>query len=269
MDLKLWDYAFFSERIRQQTAGVSSEQLREYFTLDETLFRLCGLLQQLFGVQFVERTDFDTWATSVRLFEVREYNEVIGYVFFEPFLRPGSDQGPNTFALRDRHKDAEGLLTRPIAVLQCNFMQGVPGVPYLLDHTQLRIVFHEFGHCMQHVLTWAEHREISGLSSYGRDTSEFIAEFLEQWCLHPEVLRWLSCHYQTGDRLPDDLADKQLARLSIQTSWDTAELLISTLFDFELHRTWGMGATSGRCSTMRLRKLVISPSYPACDWPTS
>ncbi|QJI31973.1 oligopeptidase A [Pseudomonas sp. ADAK18] len=240
-DLKLWDYAFFSERLRLQVAGVSPEQLREYFTLDDTLFRLCGLLQQLFGVQIVERTDSDTWAASVRLFEVREYNEVIGYVFFEPFWREGSDQVPSTVALRDRHKDAEGLLTRPIAVLQCNFMQGPPDLPYLLDHTQLRILFHEFGHCLQQVLTSAESREISSLSGYGRDTSEFIGEFLEQWCFHPEVLIWLSHHYQTGERLPNDLADKQLAHLTIQTSGDTAELLISALFDFELHRTWGDG----------------------------
>lgn len=240
-DLKLWDYAFFSERLRQKIAGVSPEPLREYFTLDDTLFRLCGLLQQLFGVQVVERMDFDTWAESVRLLEVREYNEVIGYIFFDPFWRAGTDQGPNTVALRDRHKNAEGLLTRPIAVLQCNFMQGGPDRPHLLDRTQLRILFHEFGHCLQQVLTSADCRELSSLTGYGRDASEFMGEFLEQWCFHSEVLIWLSRHYQTGERMPSDLADKQLAHMSIQNSWDTVELLIISLFDFELHRTWGDG----------------------------
>ncbi|MFA7946446.1 M3 family metallopeptidase [Pseudomonas brenneri] len=240
-DLKLWDYAFFAQRIRQQVAGVSAQQLREYFTLDDTLFRLCELFQQLFGVQFVERTDFDRWSASVRLFEVLEFNEVLGYVFFEPFLRAGSDEAPNSFALRDRHKDAEGLLTRPSVVLQCNFMPEEPGQPYLLDHAQLRVLFHEFGHCLQQVLTNAEHREVSSSSGYGRDTSEFIGEFLEQWCFQPEVLTWLSRHHQTGERLSDGLAHRQVSHLSIQTCWDTAELLMAALFDFELHRTWGDG----------------------------
>lgn len=240
-DLKLWDYGFFAEKIRQQVAGVSPEQIREYFTLEDTLVRLCGLFQRLFDVQFVERTDFDTWTASVRLFEVREYDAVIGYVFFEPFASAGTEQGPNTIGLRARHIDAEGLLSRPIAVLQCNFLPGMPGLPCLLDHMRLRVLLHEFGHCLQHILTTAENRGLSGMSSYGRDTAEFIGEFLELWCFQPEVLVWLSRHYQTGAHLPHDLARKQLTYISTQTSWDTAELLTDALFDFELHRTWGDG----------------------------
>lgn len=239
-DLKLWDYAFFAEKIRQQVADISPEHFREYFMLDDTLFRLCELLHRLFGVQLVERMDVDSWAESVRLFEVKEYDEVRGYIFVEPFWRAGSEQAPNTFALRDRHKNAEGLLTRPIAVLQCNFMHSVD-LPYLLDHNQLRVLFHEFGHCLQQVLTNAECREIASVSGYGRDTSEFMGEFLEQWCFDPQVLIWLSRHHQSGEPLPDDLAKKQKTRISVQASWDTAQLLITALFDFELHRTWGDG----------------------------
>lgn len=240
-DVKLWDYAFFAERLRQQVTGVSPEQIREYFTLDHTLTRLCELFQRLFAVQFVERTDFDTWAAPVRLFEVQEYDAVIGYVYFEPFVGAGTEQGPNTIGLRARHRDAEGLLSRPIAVVQCNFLQAIPGQPFLLDHLRLRILLHEFGHCLQHILTTADNRGLSGMASYGRDTAEFIGEFLELWCFQPPVLIWLSRHYQTGAPLPHDLARKQLTYISTQTSWDTAELLTDAIFDFEVHRTWGDG----------------------------
>ncbi|SDV08414.1 M3 family metallopeptidase [Pseudomonas mucidolens] len=240
-DLQLWDYAFFSERLRQQMTGISAEQIREYFTLDHTLVRVCELFQRLFAVQFVERTDFDTWAAPVRLFEVKEYDAVIGYVFFEPFAGTSNEQGPNTIELRARHRDAEGLLNRPIAVMQCNFLQDMPGQPYLLDHLRLRILLHEFGHCLQHILTTADNRRLSGMASYGRDTAEFIGEFFELWCFQPQILVWLSRHYQTGAPLPSDLAQKQLTYLSTQTSWDTAELLTDAIFDFEVHRTWGDG----------------------------
>jgi oligopeptidase A len=103
------------------------------------------------------------------------------------------------------------------------------------------VLFHEFGHCLQQVLTNAEFREISSSSGNGRDTAEFMGEFLEQWCLQPEVLTWLSRHHQTGERLSSDLAHGQLRQISIQASWDTAESLVTALFDFELHRTWGDG----------------------------
>ena len=84
--LEPWDYEYLAEKIRQH-AGVSQEELREYFPLDTVLSRLCQFTQRLFGVELLERSDFDSWHEDVRLFEVREYEQTIGYLFIDPYRR--------------------------------------------------------------------------------------------------------------------------------------------------------------------------------------
>ena len=98
---------------------------------------------------------------------------------------------------------------------------------------------HEFGHCLQQLLTGEQYRDISGLNGLGHDTVEFTGQVLEQWCFSKEFLIWMSSHYQTGEPIPADVMDRLMTVIRTQTSWTTANLLLIMLFDFEVHRTYG------------------------------
>ncbi|AWM89569.1 oligopeptidase A [Pseudomonas sp. 31-12] len=240
-ELQPWDHEFLAEQMRQQRLGGALKDLRAYCPLDGTLQRLCLFSERMFGIQIVEQQVINRWHDSVRLFEISEHGLVIGHIYLDPFHRDEAPDYAWTATRRNRRLDAEGQLTLPIAVLHGNFTPGNAEHPCLLSHQDLRVLFHEFGHCLQHVLTRSPHHRLSGITQLGRDTAEFSGQLFEQWCLSREFLLWLAAHYQTGERLTEARVDAALAAIHAQTSRQTAELLMAALFDFELHRSQGDG----------------------------
>ncbi|WP_434570138.1 M3 family metallopeptidase [Pseudomonas sp. Z3-8] len=238
-----WDYEYLAEKIRRQE-GASQQQLREYFPLEGVLNRLCQFIQQLFGVELLERPHFDTWHDDVRLFELKEHGQAIGYLYVDPYRHEPSGVLGQMRTLRNRRVTAEGRPRLPIAVLQGNLTPGVGEMPSLLDHEQLKTLLHELGHCLQLLLTRAQHRDISGLNGLALDATEFAAQVFEQWSFSRQFLVWVSSHYQTGEPLPAEQADRLLTATSTQTSWAAANDFLQVLFDLEVHRTSGDGRST-------------------------
>ena len=238
-----WDHSYFVEKIRQDVAGVSRDALRNYFPLDTVLQRLCTFTQTLFGVELVEQTTVDTWHADVRVFELREHAQPIGHLFIDPYRRVEGGETGAASGLRSHRMTAEGRPQRPIAVLRSKLPRPTEAQPCLLDHLQLRVLLHEFGHCLQHLLTVAPYRAISGMDQWSHDAAEFFGQVLEQFCFTSPFLVWLSGHFQTGEPLGDDMANKMRRWVHTQTSHETASVLLTGLVDFELHRTYGDGRT--------------------------
>jgi oligopeptidase A len=236
-----WDYRYLAEQLRRRAAGISQEALSAWFPLEAVFSKLLVMASNLFAVNFIERKDVATWDPDVRLFEVSESGTSIGYIYFDPFKSDDREGFSYTTTIRDRQITAEGLTRRPIAVLHGWLPRGTAENPTLLDHLQLRILFHEFGHCLHQVLSQAAYRDISGIMSASRDTTEFAGCLLEQWCFAKECLIRVSAHHQTGATLPDEVADQFMTLITTQASWETAAQLRNALLDFELHRTHADG----------------------------
>ncbi|MGX4729658.1 M3 family metallopeptidase [Pseudomonas corrugata] len=266
-DLQPWDYPYLVNQLRQQAAGVSKEALSVWFALEPTFAQLLRMATELFGVDFVERQDVVTWHPDVRLFEVSEWGAVIGYIYFDPFSDQNRDGFPSTTTLRSRHITAEGRPRHPIATLHAWLPRSEGAEPVLLDHRQLRVLFHEFGHCLQHVLTRAEYRDLSGINSLSHDAAEFAGILLEQWCFSRQCLVRISKHYQTGRKMPDEVATQLLTFAGTQTSWETAALLRNALFDMELHRTHGDGRTVQQVFDQVSAQVGHLPVFANERWP--
>ncbi|HJR27111.1 MAG TPA: M3 family metallopeptidase [Pseudomonas sp.] len=240
-EVQPWDHEFLAEKLRQQCLDTPLKNLRDYFPLDGTLRRICLFSERMFGVRIVEQKVFSRWHDSVRLLEVSEHGQVIGHIYLDPFHRKEAPDYPWTATPRNRRMDAEGRLTLPIAVVHTNFTEVLADQPCLLTHFDLRVLFHEFGHCLHHVLTRSPHYTLSGISQLGRDTAEFAGQLFERWCFSREFLRWLAAHYRTGERLTGAQIDKVLTSIQTHSSWQTARLLMAGLFDFQLHHSQGDG----------------------------
>lgn len=236
-----WDYQYLAEKLRRQTAGISQEELSAWFPLEAVFSKLLVMASDLFAVNFIEREDVGTWAPDVRLFEVSEGGTNIGHIYFDPFEVAGQEGFPQTTTIRDRLMTAEGRPRNPIAVLHGWLPRGTAENPTLLDHLQLRILVHEFGHCLHQVLSQAAYRGVSGINSASRDATEFAGCLFEKWCFAKEFLIRISAHHQTGATLPDKMADQFIRLITTQASWETAMNLRNALLDFELHRTHADG----------------------------
>ncbi|WP_313600158.1 M3 family metallopeptidase [Pseudomonas sp.] len=244
-----WDHDYFAQKIREDIAGISQSALREYFPWENVLQHLRTLVQMLMGVELLEQSTADTWHTDVRVFEVREYAQPLGYLFVDPYRREGKSEPGATVGLRNRRISTEGRPRHPIAVLSIGLSPPTDTQPCLLDHLQLRVLLHEFGHCCQHLLTAAPYRTISGVGQLAHDTSEFVSQVFEQFCFEASFLTWLSGHFQSGQPLPQALASRVTRYVQTQTSWETASLLLTAWVDLELHRAHGDGQTPDQVFT--------------------
>lgn len=262
-DLQAWDFDYFAEQWRQQHSANALKGLRQYFELDETLRRFCQFIEHLFGVKLTERKDLSHWHEAVRLLEVSEYDQVIGFIYLDLFHRPDAPDYAMTHTVRDHRINAEGRPALPIAVLHCNFPPISGNLPGLLSHKGLRVLFHEFGHCLQHVLTRSPHHNLSGISQMARDSGEFAGQLMEQLSLSEKLLQWLSAHYDNHVPLSGARITSALTALAAHTSRDTATLLLEALLDLELHRNETNGLDVQQCFNTVLQQIpqLNLPAY--------
>ena len=108
-------------------------------------------------------------------------------------------------------------LQLPIAYLTCNFMPPVGDQGALLTHDDVLTLFHEFGHCLHHLLTTSELSFSCRHQWCAWDAVEFPSQFLEFFCWEKESLALIAEHYQTGEPLPEDLYKNMIAGKNFQT----------------------------------------------------
>ncbi|GLH40871.1 M3 family metallopeptidase [Pseudomonas moraviensis] len=230
-----WDHDFLAEQLRRQRADGALDDLRQYFPLNTVLRSLCRFSEHLLGIRISEDTQRDRFDDDVRLFEVSEHGQPIGYVYIDLFRREAGNDFAWSGVLRNRRVNAEGRPALPVASLHSNFTAAAAGHENLLSHQDLRVLLHEFGHCLHHVLTRSPHYNLSGISQLSRDAAEFIGQLFEHWAQSAEFLRWLGIHHKTAERLSETRINVALSALGAQRSRETAILLMGALFDLELH----------------------------------
>lgn len=236
-----WDEDFLAEQWRQQQFPGALDDLRDYLPLEGTLRRLCLFCERMFGIRIVEQIGGRHWHDDVRLLEISEHEQIIGYIYLDPFHRENAADFAGTSTLRNRRINAEGRPALPIAVLYSNFTPATDSHPCRLELDDLQVLFHEFGHCLQHVLTRSPHHTLSGILQLGHEAAEFSGQLFEQWCQSREFVLWLGAHFQTGERLSASRVDAALTASQAHASRHKALLLMGAIIDFELHLTHGDG----------------------------
>lgn len=237
--LEPWDITYYSEKLRVHRYQISQEELRPYFPIARVLQGLFGVVERLFGIQIEEITQFDSYHPEVRFFAIRDQQSgaVRGQFYLDPFARPHKRGGAwmDTCIDRLRTKAREQL---PVAYLVCNFTPPVGEQPSLLTHDEVITLFHEFGHGLHHLLTRVDYPGVSGINGVPWDAVELPSQFLENWCWERESLDLFAAHWQTGERLPDELYTRMIAAKNFQSAMQMVRQLEFALFDFRLHREY-------------------------------
>jgi len=234
--LEAWDLAYYTEKLRLEKYAVSQEELRSYFPTEKVLAGMFAVMGRLFGIKIVERKDVDTWHPHVQFFEVYDSNNLLrGYFYTDLYARKHKRDGAWMDECRLRQILPDGTLQYPVAFLTCNFTPPIDNNPSLLTHEEVQTVFHEFGHCLHHLLTKVDLAALSGISGVPWDAVEFPSQFFEHWCWNKETLRLISAHEKSGEPLPDHLYEKLIAAKNFQSGMHMLRQLEFALFDFRLH----------------------------------
>ena len=230
-----WDVAYYSEKLRQQKYHFSSEELRDYFIADRVFQGMYKLARRIFGVRFEEVRNFDTWHKDVKLFAMFRDKELLGYLYCDLYARASKQGGAWMNENRQRRRLTNGSLQLPVAYLVCNFRRPLEGNPSLLLHDEVITLFHEFGHCLHHLLTKVECRGVAGIHGVPHDMIELPSQLMENWCWDEGFVHNISCHYMTKKALSSTQLKNLLAARNFQSGLMTLRQVVFSLFDMRLH----------------------------------
>lgn len=241
-ELQPWDVAFASEKLRQARYALSQEDLRPYFPAQKVISGFFGLIEKLFGIRMAIIEGLETWHPEVICYQVLDENQQIrGLIFADLYARPNKRDGAWMDELQSRRRFADGSLQIPIATLTCNFAKPTANKPAALSHDEVTTFFHEFGHCLHHVLTQVDYLPASGISGVEWDAVELPSQFFENWCWEEAALSLLTSHLETGETLPRELFEKLLAAKNFQSAMGMMRQLEFSIFDFRIHEEYQRG----------------------------
>jgi oligopeptidase A len=241
-DLNPWDIGFWSERLREARYDISEEELRPWFPADTVINGMFSVVGKLFGIQFKQRKDVDTWHEDVRFYELVDDDGGVRAAFYlDMYARTGKRGGAWMDDARIRRRQPDGSVQTPVAYLTCNFAPPAGGKPGLLTHDEVVTLFHEFGHGLHHMLTEQDVSGISGINGVAWDAVELPSQFLENWCWTEEGIALISGHYQTGEPLPKEKLEKMLAAKNFQGAMQMVRQIEFSLFDMRIHAEYQPG----------------------------
>jgi len=242
--LKAWDLAYYSEKLKQSRYSISDEALRPYFPESTVIAGLFEVVHRLFGLTIKQRKAIDTWHNDVTFYDVFDQsNQQRGSFYLDLYARDNKRGGAWMDDCIGRRELADGSIQLPVAYLTCNFNGPVGDKPALFTHNEVVTLFHEFGHGIHHMLTQINVSGVAGINGVPWDAVELPSQFLENWCWQPEALNFISGHFETGEPLPQAMLDKMLAAKNFQSAMQMLRQIEFSIFDFKMHATYNPNAS--------------------------
>ncbi len=232
--LASWDWAYYSDQVRQARYAFDESEIKPYFELNHVL--LDGVFYaatQLYGITFKERHDLPVYQPDVRVFAVSDKNgQPLGIFLADYYARPSKRGG----AWMNEYVNQSDLLgMKPVVANHLNIPKPEAGQPALLTFDEVTTMFHEFGHALHGMFSHVKYPRFSG-TSVPRDFVEYPSQVNEMWASWPEVLQHYAKHYKTGEPMPKELLDKVLAAEKFNQGFKTTEYLAATLLDQAWHQ---------------------------------
>jgi Zn-dependent oligopeptidase len=205
--LEAWDFSYWLEKFKQEKFDLSDEMLRPYFKLENVLNGVFAVAKKLYGIEYKKIEGVPVYHKDVEVFEVMDSKGAyLGLFYTDFFPRPGKRNGAWMTSFKNQKK-IEGIDHRPHISIVCNFTKPTPTKPSLLNFNEVTTLFHEFGHSLHGMLSDCNFESISGTNVYW-DFVELPSQIMENWAYEKECLDLFAKHYETGEKIPDDLVKK-------------------------------------------------------------
>lgn len=272
-DPQAWDIAFWTERLQETRYGYDEERLRNYFQMPKVFDGLFALVERLYGLR-VRRAAADAvpvWDESVRFFEVLNGQgddaEIIAGLYVDPYARPGEKRGGawmNTVVDRSRLLAGGGRSSSlPVALFVMNARPPAEGAVALMSLDEVRTLFHEFGHAMQHMFTDIEDGGASGLNLVEWDAVELASQFNEYWMDHRPFLRGLTAHKDSGEALDEETLERIIASRNFMAGNATLRQLQFGKTDMWLHWRYGLPGAEEAATPYEIEERIAQATVVA------
>ncbi len=233
-ELQPWDWAFYSEKVRQAKYNFDESQLKPYFELKNVLengvFFAAG---KEFGLTFKQRTDLPVYHDDVTVYDVFDADgSQLAIFIFDPYARESKRGG----AWMNAYVSQSGLTgDKPVVANHLNIPKPPAGKPTLLTWDEVTTTFHEFGHALHGMFSDVKYPYFAG-TAVPRDFVEFPSQVNEMWSDEPTILANYAKHYQNGSAMPQALLDKVIAASKFNQGFATTEYLGAAMLDQSWHQ---------------------------------
>jgi peptidyl-dipeptidase Dcp len=233
-DVQIHDWRYYSEKIRQEKYAVNDDEVKPYFSLDAMTRAMFDCAGKLFGIRFDRREGVALYHPDCAFYEVRRIadNALVGNFITDNFARPGKRSGAWMSFLREQSTHFGGAT--PIVLNNNNFPKPAAGKPALMGFSDVRTLFHEFGHGLHGLLSNSPYERLSGTNVL-QDFVELPSQMFEHWAVAPEVLKAHAKHVDTGAPIPDALIEKLKRADVVGQGLEAVEAVASVLVDLSLH----------------------------------
>jgi peptidyl-dipeptidase Dcp len=233
VEIAAWDWAFYSEKVRQAEYDVDTAAMRPYFEAERVLHDgVFFAAASLYGVRFTERDDLTAYHPDARVFQVDNSDgSAVGLFILDLYTRDSKRGG----AWMNSLVSQSALLENPAVVVNnLNVPRPAAGSPTLLSLDEVTTLFHEFGHALHGLFARVTYPKFAGTNVF-RDFVEFPSQVNEMWILWPEVLANFAVHHETGLPMPQELVDRLQTSSAFNEGFLTSEYLAAALLDQAWH----------------------------------
>ena len=235
-DFKLqpWDWAYYAAKLNKGKYDIDENEMSQYFDLNKVLKQ--GLFYcafRLYRLRFQEIDNIPKPNPDTRTYRVTTTNDkTVGILYMDLYTRENKQSG----AWADEYVREENIDKKvlPVVTIVCNFPKPTKNTPSLLTLDQVRIIFHEFGHALQALLSECNYPKVSGLSG-SSDYVEFPSQFMENWKFEPQVLSHYAYNYKTGENMSLDDMVKLQNYSKVNQGFVNTEILSAALLDLAFH----------------------------------
>lgn len=224
-----WESNYYTELVSKENYNFDSQSVRPYFQYQNVKDGVLDVMGKLFDVEFKQVKDADVWHESVELWEMFEDGKMVARFYLDMHPRTGKYSHAAHFGIKT------GIASKqiPESSLICNFSQPTNENPGLMEYSDVRTFFHEFGHLIHSMFAGRQKWIGLGGISTEWDFVEAPSQLLEEWTKDPKTLQTFAKHYKTGEAIPTDLimqmnrAEEFGKGLSVRRQMEFARLSLS------------------------------------------
>ena len=231
--LEPWDWAYYSEKVRQEKFAFDESQLKPYFEMKNVLENgVFFAATQQFGITFKERTDLPKYHPDTWIYDVYDKDgSLLSLFIFDPYARASKRGG----AWMNTYVGQSALMgEKPVVANHLNIPKPSAGKPTLMTWDEVTTTFHEFGHALHGFFQDVRYPYFT--MNVPRDFVEYPSQVNEMWADWPSVLANYAKHYQTGAPMPKALLDKVVAASKFNQGFATTEYLAAAMLDQRWHQ---------------------------------
>ena len=198
-----WDWAYYSEKLKEKKFNLNEEELRPYFELKNVIKGVFGLATRLYGITFQENPAIPVYHPEVKAYEVIDKDGSFLSVLYTDFHpRASKRSGAWMTNYKEQWKDENGN-SRPQVSVTMNFTKPSEEKPALLTFSEVTTFLHEFGHALHGIFADTVYASMSGTNVYW-DFVELPSQIMENFAIEKEFLNTFAKHYQTGENIPEE-----------------------------------------------------------------